>query len=78
MHGPEGRKADVRLPGKGNSNTHGARPVHLIITMMKWIRTKYRFAVLADVAGVVGVEDALADEGARHRVCQRRAPAWSP
>jgi len=20
---------DVRLPGKGNSNTHGARPVHL-------------------------------------------------
>ena len=25
---------DVRLPGKGNSNSHGARPVHLIITMM--------------------------------------------
>ena len=33
------RKVDVRLPGKGNSNSHGARPVHLIITMMKWIRT---------------------------------------
>ena len=32
------RKVDVRLPGKGNSNTHGARPVHLIITMIKWIR----------------------------------------
>jgi len=30
---------DVRLPGKGNSNSHGARPVHLIITMIKWIRT---------------------------------------
>jgi len=29
----------VRLPGKGNSNSHGARPVHLIITMVKWIRT---------------------------------------
>jgi len=29
------RKVDVRLPGKGN----GARPVHLIITMIKWIRT---------------------------------------
>ena len=30
---------DVRLPGKGYSNSHGARPVHLIITMLKWIRT---------------------------------------
>ena len=29
------RKVDVRLPGKGNSNYHGARPVHLIITMIK-------------------------------------------
>ena len=26
-------------PGKGHSNSHGARPVHLIITMIKWIRT---------------------------------------
>ena len=26
------------LPGKGNFKSHGARPVHLIITM-KWIRT---------------------------------------
>jgi len=33
------RKVDVRLPGKGNSNSYGARPVHLIITMIKWIRT---------------------------------------
>jgi len=33
------RKVDVRLPGKGNSNYHGARPVHPIITMIKWIRT---------------------------------------
>jgi hypothetical protein len=31
-------KADVRLPGNGNSNYHGARPVHLIITMIKCIR----------------------------------------
>ena len=31
------RKVDVRLPGKGNSNFHGARPVHLIITMIEWI-----------------------------------------
>ena len=33
------RKADVRLPEKGNSNSHGARPVHLFITMIKLIRT---------------------------------------
>ena len=32
-------KVYVRLPGKGNSNSHGARPVHLIITIMKWIWT---------------------------------------
>ena len=38
------RKVDVRLPGKGNSNSHGARPVHLIITMIKWIRTS-RFSI---------------------------------
>ena len=29
---------DVRLPGKGDSSSHGARPVHLIIMMIKWIR----------------------------------------
>jgi len=33
-------KVDVRLPGKGNSNSHGARPVHQIISMIKWIRTR--------------------------------------
>ena len=33
------RNVDVRLPGKGNSNSHGARPVHLLITMIKRIRT---------------------------------------
>jgi len=32
-------KVDVRLPGKGNSNSRGARPVQLIITMIKWTRT---------------------------------------
>ena len=36
---PPPRKVDVRLPGKGNSNPHGARPVHLLITVIKWIRT---------------------------------------
>ena len=33
------RKVDVRLPGKGDANSHGARPVHLIITMIQWFRT---------------------------------------
>ena len=31
------RKVDVRLPGKGNLNAHGARLVHKIITMIQWI-----------------------------------------
>ena len=31
------RKVDVRLPEEGDSNSHGARPVHLIITMMQWV-----------------------------------------
>ena len=40
LHTPSpDRKVDVRLPGKGNSHSKGARPVHLIITMKKWIRT---------------------------------------
>jgi len=41
LDGREGapRKVDVRLPGKGNSNSPGARPVHQIILMIKWIRT---------------------------------------
>ena len=29
---------DERLSGKGNSISHGARPVNQIITMIKWIR----------------------------------------
>jgi len=32
-------EVDVRLPGKGNSNSHGARPARLTITMIKWVRT---------------------------------------
>jgi hypothetical protein len=30
---------DVRLPGKGNSTSHGARPVHQIISKITWIWT---------------------------------------
>jgi hypothetical protein len=34
------RKVDGRLHGKGNSNSHGARPVLPIITMINRIRTR--------------------------------------
>jgi len=36
MHG---HTTGVRLPGKRNSNSHGARPVHLTIKMITWIWT---------------------------------------
>ena len=32
-------KVDIRLPGKENSNSHGARPVHQIISIILWFRT---------------------------------------
>ena len=48
------RKVDVRLPGKGNSNPHSVRPVHLIITILKWIRTS-RSSIKNSLAGRVGV-----------------------
>jgi len=28
FHPPLARKVDIRLPGKGNSNSHGTRPVY--------------------------------------------------
>jgi len=34
-----GTSAAPSFCGRENSNSHGARPVHLIITMIKWIRT---------------------------------------
>jgi hypothetical protein len=36
---PPARKVNVRLPGKGDSNSHDARSAHQIISMMKWTRT---------------------------------------
>ena len=33
------RKVDARLPEKRHSNSHCARPVHQIISMIKWIPT---------------------------------------
>ena len=34
------KKVDIRLPGKGNSNSHGARPVHPVISIINLIRTR--------------------------------------
>jgi len=51
------RKVDVRLHGKGNSNSQGARPVHLIITMIKWIRT-IRLSLQNSLASAGASEDA--------------------
>ena len=49
------RKVDVRLPGKANSNSHGARPVHLIITMIKRIRTS-RLSIKISLSGACSYE----------------------
>ena len=35
----ETKKVDIRPHGKGNLNSHGARPVDKITSMIKWIRT---------------------------------------
>ena len=35
---PYTKKVDVRLSEKENLNSHGARPAHQIITMIKWIQ----------------------------------------
>jgi len=58
------RKVDTRLPGTGNSNSHGARPVHQIISMIKWIRTsrlsiKKTLSQLEDSLAVAPREAAL-------------------
>ena len=55
------RKVEESLPGKGNSNSHGARPVHLIITMMMWIHTS-RLSIKNSLYQGSGVE---VDEGLR-------------
>ena len=44
------RKVDVRLSKKGNSNSHGARPIHIIISMIKWILTS-RSSIKSSLSG---------------------------
>ena len=44
-----GRKVDMRLHGKGDSDFHGARLVHQIMSMIRWIRTR-RFSIKKSLA----------------------------
>ena len=45
------KKVDISLPGQGNSNSHGARPVHQIISVIEWIRTS-RLSIKNSESGV--------------------------
>ena len=54
-------KVDGRLPGKGNLNSHGVRPVHLIITMLKWIWTSE-----------LSIKHSLSESRARGTGCEQR------
>ena len=59
------RKVAIRQPGKRNSNYHGARPVHQIIFMMKWIRTS-RLSIKNSLSGLCfPVTSSYAIRGAR-------------
>ena len=60
-------KVYVRLPGKVNSNSHGARPVHLIITMIKWIRTSR-----------LSIQNSFSPSGFAAPPSRRSAPPASP
>ena len=69
----EARKVDIRLPGKWNSSSHGARPVRQIISMMEWTRTsrlsiKYSLSVAgnSDIAGSVAPVTSARERG-EHR-----------
>jgi len=51
--------------------SNGARPVHLIITMIKWIRTS-RLSIKKTLSGQVGFRaDMLAKDGKAEEVRQR-------
>ena len=54
LRGLRNRMADLRLPEKENSDSHGARPVHLIISMVQWIRT-IRLQIHKFPSGVRGI-----------------------
>ena len=67
------RKVDVRLPGKGISNSHGARPVHLIITMIKWFRTS-RLSIKNSLSPWQETGGASRRHPGHHPVCPDQPP----
>ena len=83
----DSRKVDVRLPAKGNSISHDARPVHQIITMMKWIRTSrssikepsLQYAWNASIidSGLVGSKDFYPGGGTTRAEDAKRTPTQS-
>ena len=76
--GNQERKVDTRLPGKGNSNSHGAKLVHHIISMIKWIWTS-RLSIKKSFRdsgfGVLGVGLGEVTEAHLPAVGEPRAPA---
>ena len=79
---PPSRRGGGALTGEGPAS-HGARPVHLIITMIKWIRTsRLSMKMYLSPRGGGGalrgrgrILGALAGQGARHS-CSRSRTAW--
>ena len=47
------KKVGLRLPGKGDLKSHGARPVHLIFSMINWTQTS-RLAIKNSLSSAVG------------------------
>ena len=67
------RKVNIRLPGKRQLNSHGARPVHLIITMIEWIRTS-RLSTKNSLSGLTAL---LGPYGRRERESALMITYWS-
>ena len=47
---PDHELRNTKLPGKGDLNSHGARPVHQIISLIKWTRTS-RLSIKKSLSG---------------------------
>ena len=89
-HCSDPRKVDVRLPGQGNSNSYGARPVHQIVSMMRWFRTSrlsrknslslcrppWPSRMLVDPICMWGCTNLYQDDVGQPRVCSISAQDW--
>ena len=62
-------KVDTRLSGKANSNSHGARPVHQIITMTGLVRLEFYVSELGRQDMRVGAQGV--------RTCSASPPPYS-